>query len=131
MALVCCKLANFFLFAFAETCHETKFATAVTCPKDTQTPGYCVVTRSAAFDICAEIPGCKYVLTTSNADWNTHYPDAAMLGKDPLSYKSEWKSCELPAKTRKFNEISFHSIMIRYIFRLFLMSILIGLFMFK
>ena len=102
MALVCCKLANFFLFAFAETCHETKFATAVTCPKDTQTPGYCVVTRSAAFDICAEIPGCKYVLTTSNADWNTHYPDAAMLGKDPLSYKSEWKSCELPAKTRKF-----------------------------
>ena len=61
--------------------------------------GYCVVDRDAAFDICAETRGCKYVLTTTNVEWNAGFPHAAMLGKDPLTYNSQWTSCEFPTTT--------------------------------
>ena len=76
-----------------------QLATALQCPKFTKEHGVCIVDQASAFAICAETPGCEYVLTTSNVAWNMRYPDAAMLGKGPLRYDSEWKSCELPAKT--------------------------------
>ena len=93
------------LIVFADHCHEMRFAAPVQCPKFTKAHGHCVVDRDAAFAICAKTPDCKYVLTTINAEWNMKFSDAAMLGKEPLNSNSEWKSCELPATTRK----SFHS----------------------
>ena len=85
----------------ADQCHEMRSAAPVQCPKFTKAHNDCVVDRAVAFDICADTPGCKYVLTTINAEWNSEFSDAAMLGKDPLKNNSEWKSCELPATTRK------------------------------
>ena len=61
--------------------------------------GYCVVNRATAFSICAETPGCKYVLTTTDVDWNLTFQNAAMLGKDPLAYDPQWTSCELTKTT--------------------------------
>ena len=90
------------LMVFVEHCHEMRFAAQVQCPKFTKVHGHCVVDRDAAFAICAETPDCKYVLTTTNVEWNMKFSDAAMLGKEPLNSNSEWKSCELPATTRKF-----------------------------
>ena len=86
---------------FADQCHEMSSAAPVQCPKITKARDDCVVDRATAFDICAETPGCKYVLTTINAEWNSKFPDAAMLGKHPLKNNSEWKSCELSTTTRK------------------------------
>ena len=112
LLLLCCQnylIAWLILFVcvVSDHCHETRLATTVQCPKFTKVPGHCVVERVIAYDICAETPGCKYVLTTRNAGWHLKFPNAAMLGKDPLSDNSEWKSCELPATTRK---CSIHSI---------------------
>ena len=76
-------------------------ATPIKCPKFTKQHGQCVIDRAIAFDICAETPGCKYVLTTSNADWNIKFPTAAMLGKDPLNYSPDWKTCEISATNGK------------------------------
>ena len=81
----------------ADQCHEMRSAAPVQCPKFTKAHNDCVVDRAVAFDICADTPGCKYVLTTINAEWNSEFSDAAMLGKDPLKNNSEWKSCEIPA----------------------------------
>ena len=100
-----------FLIVFVDHCHEMRFAAPVQCPKFTKTHGHCVVDRDTAFAICAETPDCKYVLTTINAEWNMKFSDAAMLGKEPLNSNSEWKSCELPATTRKF----FHSYLFSFL----------------
>ena len=91
---------------FADTCHKTKLAESILCPKFTKIAGHCIVDKDTAFGICAKTPGCKYVLTTSNGAWNMAFQNAAMLGKDPLSYNSQWTSCELPATTdaKIFNE---------------------------
>ena len=97
------------IVVFPETCHETKLGDAIKCHNMTKTFSYCVVDRTTAFDICAKTPGCKYVLTTNDAEWNMQFPKAAMLGKDPLSYNSEWKSCELPTTTTT-RTCSIHSI---------------------
>ena len=89
-----------------DTCHKTKLADSILCPKFTKIAGHCIVDKGTAFDICSKTPGCKYVLTTSNGAWNMAFQNAAMLGKDPLSYNSQWTSCELPATTdaKIFNE---------------------------
>ena len=76
-----------------------KFADAVKCPAFTKIQGYCIVERASSFGICTATPGCKYVLTTTDAEWNAVFPNAVLLGKDPLTYHSQWTSCELPTTT--------------------------------
>ena len=85
-----------------------KFADAVKCPAFTKIKGYCIVDRASSFGICAETPGCKYVLTTTDAEWNAVFPNASMLGRDPLTYNSQWTSCEFP--TTRGLEIAYKGI---------------------
>ena len=87
------------IVVFADTCHKMKFADAVKCPAFTKMQGYCIVDRASSFGICAETPGCKYVLTTTDTEWNAVFPNVSMLGKDPLTYNSQWTSCEFPTTT--------------------------------
>ena len=106
------------LVIFVDHCHETRSAAPVHCPKFTKAHGHCIVDRAVAFDICAVTPGCKYVLTTINAEWNKKFSDAVMLGKDPLDSNSEWKSCELPTATCKcLNSLLVHILYYLYCWR--------------
>ena len=77
-----------------DVCKEGKiFATPVLCPKDTTVAGHCVVPKDKAHSLCASLPDCKYVSTTTNAGWNSAYRNSAQLGKGELNDNAEWTSC--------------------------------------
>jgi len=64
------------------------------CP-NTLAPGYCVLPHFQAIELCATLPGCIWAVTT-NAGWNSAFPNSAQLGFAPLISNGEWQSYTQP-----------------------------------
>jgi len=57
--------------------------------------GWCILPHFKAIELCATIPGCYWAVTT-NAGWNSAYPNSAQLGYAPLINNAEWTSFGQP-----------------------------------
>merc|ERR1712048_522544 len=78
-----------------DVCHKGKFFTTyISCEEDYKgRTGVCVVPQDQAQTICAKLPDCKYISTTTHGGWNKANPNMAQLGTGELKANSEWTSC--------------------------------------
>ena len=69
---------------------------ALTCPKHSMDPAYCIVPRGLAARVCRSTRGCVAVMATTDDAWNGRFPGAAMLGAAPMAPMDGWVSYAVP-----------------------------------